>query len=332
MKYSGYIRMNVMNSSVNTYLVTGGCGFIGSYIVRDLLEKEAKVIIYDVTLNQDLLNLLLDKEQLNKVILVKGDIGDFKHLARVIQANRVDRIIHTASPLITVAEKNPSMALDLICRGTLNVFEGARLYDVEKVVWASSIAVFGAAEDNHKRKIRNDAPHRPNTLYGACKSLSEYLANYYADHHGLDSVGLRYTLVYGPGRGGNTKGAFATEMIRKAALEEPYEVPYGEATVDWQYVEDVSRLTVHACEAPSSKTRVFNTRGDTRPVKDVVNYLKGLVPAAQFTLKSYDYGLFMDCDTSPLEMELGFKPHYSMEIGVLKTLNTFRRQAGLSMV
>jgi nucleoside-diphosphate-sugar epimerase len=121
-------------------------------------------------------------------------------------------------------------------------------------------------------------------------------------------------------------------MMRKAALQEPYEVPFSDETIDWQYVEDVSKLTVTASQANKTGKKVFNTRRDLRPVKEVVDYLKGLVPEAKFTLKPGTFGLHMNFDTTPLERELGFNPQYPMEKGVLKTLNTFRRQAGLEEV
>lgn len=121
-------------------------------------------------------------------------------------------------------------------------------------------------------------------------------------------------------------------MMRKAALQEPYEVPFSDAMIDWQYVEDVSKLTVTASQANRTETKVFNTRGDLRPVKEVVDYIKGLVPEAKFTLEPGTFSLRMNFDTAPLEEELGCKPQYPMEGGVLKTLNAFRRQAGLEEV
>lgn len=315
-----------------TYLITGGCGFIGSYVARDLLEDGAKVIIYDFKIDQGILNQVVSKEKLKDVVFIQGEITDSIHLISILKAHKVSRIIHLASPLTYIAEENPPIAVDMMCKGTLNILEAARILEVEKVVWASSIAVFGAPEHHQGGKLRNDAPHWPDNLYGACKSMCEYLATHYADRFGVDSIGLRYTLGYGPGKFGTAKGAFATEIVRRAAFGEPYEVPFSDQTTDWLYVEDVSRLTVIASQAKKTETRVFNTQGDLRPVKEVVEYIKGLVPDVKFTLNPGPFGLPMDFDTAPLERELGFKPRYSMEQGVLKTLNTLRRLAGLREV
>ena len=324
-----------MKKYTATYLIIGGCGFIGSYVVRDLIEKGNKVIIYDFRIDYGILNRVVGKEKLKDMVFIQGEITDFIHLISVIKSHKISRIIHLASPLPPATEENPPMAFDLMCKGTLNVLEAARIFEVEKVVWASSIAVFGAPEQHPKGRIRNDSPQwpsHPSYIYGACKSFDEYLASHYADKYGVDSIGLRYTLVYGPGKVRFTKRTFATEMIQKAALGEPYEVPFGDATIDWQYVEDVSRLTVATSRAKRTKTRVFNTKGDLRPVKEAVTYLKRLVPDARFTLQPGLFDMPMDFDTTPLEKELGVRPRYSMEEGILRTLNTFRRQAGFAEV
>jgi nucleoside-diphosphate-sugar epimerase len=317
-----------------TYLITGGCGFIGSYVARDLLEQGTKVIVYDFKIDQGVINQVISEEKLKDVVLIQGEITDLIHLISVVKSHKVSRIIHLASPLPPLTEENPPLAFDLMCKGTLNVLETARILDIEKVVWASSIAVYGPPEYHHGR-IMNDSPQvptHPSYIYGACKSFNEYLASLYADKYGVDTIGLRYTLVYGPGKMRFTKRTFATEMIQKVALGEPYEVPFGDATIDWQYIEDVSMVTVVASQAKRTRTRVFNTRGDLRPVKEAVDYLRSLAPGVKLTIQPGVFDMPVDFDTTVLEKEVGFKPKYSMEKGILKTLNTFRRQAGLGEI
>ncbi len=320
-----------MKKGDKTYLVTGGCGFIGSYIIRDLLEEGAKVVAYDYRIERGIIDQVVSRERLKDVAIVQGDITDFIHLIDLIKTHQVSRMIHLASPNTWIAEKNPPLAFDMMCKGMLNILEAAKVFEVEKVVWASSIAVFGLPERYPPGKIKNDAAHWPDSLYGAGKSMNEFLATYYADKFGVDSIGLRYTVVYGPGKAGS-KSAFATEMIRRAAIGEPYEVPFGDETLDWQYVEDVAKLTIAASQAKKTKTKVFNTRGDLRPVREAMEYIKRLIPGAQLTLKPGYYGIVLNLDTSLLEKEIGFVPKYSMEEGVLRSLNTFRRQAGLKEV
>jgi hypothetical protein len=87
-----------------------------------------------------------------------------------------------------------------------------------------------------------------------------------------------------------------------------------------------------SCACPTTKTRVFNVKGGVRPVKEGVAYLKKLVPDAQITLEPGVFGISWDYDARPIAEEVGFTPAYTMEQGILKTLNRFRELAGLGPV
>lgn len=309
-----------------SYLITGGSGCIGSYIIRDLLARNSKVVNYDFDTRQEILRQVIATKALSQVVSVTGDITDAAHLARTVKEQKVHTIIHLASLQIPASNANPPLAERVIVGGLVNVLEVARLLEVKKIVWASSVAVFGLPEEYDGRSVANDAHHRPQSVYGACKSLGEFLLTYYHDNYRINAVGLRYTAVYGVGR---EKGlsSFSTEMIRKAAVGEDYEVPFGGDTIDWQYVEDVSRLTLLAADAGETKTRIFNTGGELRPVIEAVAYLQHLAPDARLTLRPGKFGIAWDYDTSPLIDELGFRPEYNMEQGIQKTFNLYRQQA-----
>ena len=121
------------------------------------------------------------------------------------------------------------------------------------------MAVFGSPEDYHFQPIDNDAPHFPKFIYGACKSLNERYATHYFNEYGVDTIGLRFTAVYGVGR---TRGmsSFSTKLIENVALGHPAVVPFGDDTIDWQYVEDVSRSIVMSCTCPPTKTHAFSVK------------------------------------------------------------------------
>jgi nucleoside-diphosphate-sugar epimerase len=153
--------------------------------------------------------------------------------------------------------------------------------------------------------------------------LGEYFVNYYHKEYSLNAIGLRFTAVYGVGRE-RGRSSFSTEMIRRAVAGEPYVVPFADDSIDWQYVEDVSRCILASAATSDLKTRVFNTRGDYRPVKDGVSFLKKLAPEAKLSLEPGRFGIAWECDTTPLERELGFRPQYSMEEGIFKTFNLYR--------
>ncbi len=313
------------------YLITGGMGCIGSYVIHDFLNAGEKIVVYDFVHDLTIPKMVLTEEQLERFTFVQGDIADLPHLLRTVKAHEIDRIIHLASWQVPACNANPPRALKIVCEGTINMFEAARIFNLKRVVWASSVAVFGSPEDYDYQQIANDAPHFPKFIYGACKSLNERYATHYFDNYGVDIIGLRFTAVYGVGR---TRGmsSFSTQMIESVALGQPYVSPFGDDAIDWQYVEDVSRSIVMSCICPSTKTRVFNVKGGIRPVKEGVAYLKKLAPDAQITLEPGVFGISWDYDATPIAEEIGFTPAYTMEQGILKTFNRFRELAGLDPI
>ena len=313
------------------YLITGGMGCIGSYVIRDLLNAGEKLIVYDSIHDLTIPKLVLTPEQLERFTFVQGDITDLPHVLRTVKEHNIDRIIHLASWQVPACNANPPHALRVVCDGTINMFEAARIFNLKRVVWASTVAVFGTPEDYNHQRIENDAPHFPKFIYGACKSLNERYASYYFDNYNVDIIGLRFTAVYGVGR---TRGmsSFSTKMIEDVALGRQSVVPFGDDTVDWQYVEDVSRSIAMACTCPTTKTRAFNVKGGIRPVREGAAYLKRLVPDAEITLEPGVFGISWDYDATPIAEEIGFTSTYTMEQGILKTFNRFRELAGLPAV
>jgi nucleoside-diphosphate-sugar epimerase len=310
-----------------TTLVTGGCGCIGSYIVRDLLARGERVVNFDADQNRAILRQVLPAEALEGVVGVRGDVGDFQQVCRVLKEHGAKRIVHLAAMQIPASQADPAAAVRVNVGGLVNVLEAARILPVDSVVWASSIAVFGPPSEYPGGRAGNESHHRPVSVYGATKSLGEQLVRHYAAEYGIRAVGLRFTAVYGVGRE-RGKSSFTTEMIRRVAAGEPYVVPFGDDRIDWQYVEDVSRLVLTALEARDTPSRIYNTQGDVRAVREAVAYLSRLVPEARLTLDPGRFGIVWELDTEPLRRELGFLPSFTMERGVLTTLNLYRVAAG----
>ncbi len=313
------------------YLITGGFGCIGSYVIRDLLKQSAEIVVYDLAYDLTIPKMVLTDQQLSQSSFVPGDITDTANLMRTIKKYRVDRIIHLASWQVPACQANPPQALKVVSEATINIFEAARIFDIQRVVWASSVAVFGLPKDYGHRRIGNDAPHFPKFIYGACKSLNERYAQHYFDEYGLDTIGLRFTAVYGVGR---TRGmsSFTTQMIEAAALGKSYTVPFGDDEIDWQYVEDVSRSIVMSCDCPTTQTRVFNVKGGLWSVKAGFDYVKKLVPSANLTLEPGLFGISWDYDATPIAKQVGFTPSYNMEQGIAKTINLFRKLNNLDHI
>ncbi|MDP6824298.1 MAG: NAD(P)-dependent oxidoreductase [Dehalococcoidia bacterium] len=315
-------------------MVTGGTGLIGSRITRDLVREGQQVVVYDWLPNEESLAALLSEEEIGSMVkVVQGDVTDASGLFRTINENDVQTVIHTASLLALESDANPVKALRVNCEGTLCVFEAARTLGVKKVVWSSSNAAFGPPDMYPEEYIPNDAPHYPQTIYGATKSFNETAAAFYSSQYGVDITGIRYMHVYG---GGQRRGIFATivrELVHNPALGRPGRVPHRDAVIGWSYVDDPARASVMASKAPMTKTRSYSIMGDVRSVKEVADYVRQILPEADVTtLPGAFTGDPVRFDTGLIEEEIGYRPEWSMERGIRETINTTRREHGLPPV
>lgn len=307
-------------------LVTGGTGFIGAYVARRLIGDGHQVVTLDAR-PSNVMGEVLTADELAAVRMRAGDVASLRDVARAICEEGADRVIHLASLLHPTADEDPPLAVRVNIQGQATILEAARLFDLTKVVWASSVVVFGNRAHHPRVPLPNDAPHHPGNLYAATKSFDEHLTERYVTQWGVDALGLRFTVVYGPGR---VRGASAfVSALAKPALGEPASVPYGDDVVDWQYVQDVADLLVTCAFTPKTRTQVFNTRFDTRSVKEAGDYVRQLIPDASITYQPGEFGVAWELDDSLLREEVGFEPSYSMERGLRAILKHTRESAGL---
>ena len=319
-----------------TYLVTGGTGFIGAYVVRDLLDRGEDVVCFDIAPSLGLVADVVGADRLQDLTVVRGDVTDAAQLSHTLQEHRVDKVVHLASLLTDSSEANFPLALRVNCQGTNNVFEAATLLGLEKVVWASSVSVFGPRSPGPDGVIANEAPHDPQSVYGACKSYNEQMALHYVRKYGLDTAGLRFTAVYGYGkvetvpRGTGT--TFMNDLIDKPAMgEDPAVVPRGGDLIDWLFVEDAARAVVLAGDAEYTETKAFTVVGDFRPMDEVFNYVRTLLPDADMTLEPGG-DREMRYEGTPAREEIGYAPEYKVEEGIKRNINMLRRGTGLPEV
>lgn len=322
-----------------TYLVTGGTGFIGSRVVRDLVKQGEQVVVFDWYPERIALERMLSIEEIDKQVnIIQGDVTNFAHLTSVIKQYNVDKIVHMAALLLHDVNANPMLGVRVNCEGTVATFEAARLLGLKKVVWISSGSVFGPPEAYSEEYIPNDAPHYPQNLYGGTKSLDEQFANYYSDKYGLDITAIRLVLVYGAFIMRGRTARIIQQMVINPALGKPGKVPAARDNIlGWTYVDDAARAIVLACNSPKTKTRSFSVRGNIHSVGEIADYVKELIPEAEISMLSLEKSqshLIMTCkyDMSRIEEELGFKLQWDMKQGIRETINMTRRDKGLPAV
>ncbi|AGB16277.1 nucleoside-diphosphate-sugar epimerase [Halovivax ruber XH-70] len=319
--------------SDETVLVTGGTGFIGSFICADLIEHGHDVVAYDLSTDTSILAAL---DVADDVEVVRGDVTDPTDVIRTVRETGTTRIVHLAALLTTTARENPRAAIDVNVMGTNNIFEAARTLDdqVERVAWASSAAVFAPPTNYEDDWVTEDDLVYPDTLYGATKEYNEHQARIYHEDYGLDHVALRPTVAYGPYRetGGS---AFLANIIEKPALGESFSVEYGDQVIDWQYVEDIAqafRLAAFADESALSQ-RVYNVRGEVATIREAAETVEKIMPDADITVSDEgELPWTQQLEMSAIQDDLGYDPEYDLETGFRKYINTLRRDAGLEAV
>jgi UDP-glucose 4-epimerase len=235
-----------MTRSLNgaTILVTGGAGLVGSHIVDQLIDRGAgEIRVLDNLVRGRHQNLAAAYAR-GPVMFLEGDVRDRDAVQSAVEG--CDYVFHQAAIRITLCAERPRECLEVLVQGTFNVFEAAVSAGVQKIVYASSASVYGAAEvfPTHERHH----PYQNRTLYGAAKLMNEGIARSFHDMYGLASVGLRYFNVYGPRM--DITGAYTEVFIRWLDCLELGTRPIihgdGSATMDFAYVEDIARANILA--------------------------------------------------------------------------------------
>lgn len=304
------------------YLITGGTGFVGSYVAKELIKRGDKVVAYDF-MTSNVMQQILTSEEISEITIATGAITDIARICNLIKEHKVEKIIHLASLLHPYSDNFPAEAVQVNIAGQSAVLEAMRIMDVKKLVWASSVVVYGNQSSHDKLILDNDAQHAPVSIYGATKSFNEFLTNHYTKKWNLDTLGLRFTLVYGPGR---VRGATSfINALTEPALGKKAIVPFGDDVVDWQYVEDIAALIAKCSDVSATKTKIFNTRFDVRSIREAGDYVKTLIPEAQIEYQSGKFGLAWQLDDTLLQQEIGFKAQYPMEQGLKNLINYIRK-------
>ncbi len=308
-------------------LLVGGGGFIGAYTARALLQDGHKVVILDAQIKDNSLYRILNTQELEQIITYSSDITDLPVLLNVIKTHQIDSIVNLASWQIPGCQNNPTQAISVNGLGFNYTLEAAEIMGIRRVVWTSSNAVFGSPQFHPIQPVPNDDFQKPNTVYGVLKSLNEYMAEHFYKYRHVDSIGLRFCLIYGYGRMRGAS-AFASEMIQKAVTGELCTIENGDTVVDWFYVVDAANLILQALKVPSTTTRVFNTHSELHSVREAADVLKKLVPSANLIVHGGTIDANWNLDSSLLKREIGFTPAYHLEDGLRDALRiAYERQA-----
>ena len=314
-------------NSSHRFLVTGAKGFIGAWIVKELVDRGDQPWVFDIDTESARLAALLTPEQMSPVKFLQGDITQFKDVESAIVDHGISHVLHLAGIQVPFCAADPLRGAMINVVGTLNVFEVAkkRRDIVKSLVYASSAAVFGPEENYGSGTIKEGAPLMPGTHYGVFKQCNEGNARVYFQNDGLSSVGLRPGSVYGVGRDRGMTSA-PTKAIKATVIGQPYTIRYT-GGMDLEYVRDTARIFIRCAEAGLTGAKAYSLRGDVMRVSDFLSTLATLMPASKALIKSEGKSLPVsyDFDDGLLHQDLKSVPHTPVEEGIRETAAIFAR-------
>jgi nucleoside-diphosphate-sugar epimerase len=299
-----------------TTLVTGAAGFIGSYVVRQLLDEGEAVVGFDRAWPGSLPAVLGDRA--DALPRVTGEVSDFAALARAASGHGVERVIHLAAELHAASAADPGLCIRSNVTGNHNALELARVLPIAKVVTASSAALFGPPA-LHEGPVRNDAPLRPADVYEAAKAFGEVEGAFYAERFGVDTTAIRVGLAYGHGCLIGAGRMMADELLDKPRRGLPGRAPWGESSINWLHVVDAAGAFVAASRA-DTPLPAYNLRGDHRPIADAVAIARRLLPGADIDVAPGAHAWAQDFDDEPFRRDTGFASTWTLEQGLADTL------------
>ena len=340
-------------------LVTGSAGFIGAYLVLNLLERESPINIvgldslntyYDIRLKEyrlELIDRCVAKHPESKYTFVKGNIADKDLVNRLFAENHFDIVVNLAAQAgVRYSIVNPDTYIESNVVGFYIILEACRHYPVQHLVYASSSSVYGG-----NKKIpfsTDDNVDYPVSLYAATKKSNELFAHCYSKLYDIPSTGLRFFTVYGPGgRPDMAYFSFTDKLIRGETIQI---YNYGNCKRDFTYVDDiVEGIALVMKRAPERKKgadglpippyAIYNIGGG-KPYSllDFVQILQEELLRTGLLPKDYDFEAHKQlvpmqagdvpatyADTSALKRDFGYVPKKTLREGLALFAEWYRK-------
>ena len=309
-----------------TVLVFGGTGFIGRRTISRLAERGEKVVCVDINPGAASFEGLEDR-----VSVIYGDITQFEDVVKAVIQTKPDRILNLAY-LLGSGEDTPHFTMKLNVLGMDNCFEAARGCGVNRVVYASSLAVSGQQQEFGERLINEDDASYGTSQYAVHKIFNEFQASQFIQNYGMSITGIRPANVTGPDKvRGSTDHV---QCVTLPASGQPVSFPKKDLMRLPVHVDDVAEAFVRVTMVDTATYPIYNTGGTPISLGDLADMVREFLPDAQISFDSdggrEDSGNFL-VDNSRLlqEFELEYPPFRTR---VREIINDVRRDAGLPLV
>ncbi len=308
-----------LNCKMDTYLVTGGAGFIGSHIVDALVKNGEKVRVIDNLSTGNAANL---EHLINDIEFIEGDIRDTNLLDKAMKG--VDFCFHEAAlPSVARSVEDPITVNQVNIDGTLNLLFAAKKNKVKRFIYASSSSAYG---DSSSLPKKEDMKPHPLSPYAVSKLTGEYYCGVFYSVYGLETLCLRYFNVFGPRQDPNSQYAAVIPKFITCFLRNTSPQIYGDGTQsrDFTYIDNVVYANMLAAKAKSTSGQVLNIAcGRRTSLNDLVELLKNLLSSkvspdyAEPRSGDIKHSL---ADISEARHMLGYSPKTSFEQGIKKTI------------
>jgi len=314
---------NMIANSVEdeNVLVTGGAGFLGSALVRELLKKDANVIVFDNFLYGDRSNLV-DIE--SEIQIVTGDVLSWK-VYHAIKEHKVKYVFHLAAePYIPKCYDNPERFFDVNVKGTMNVLMASKTLNVKRIVHFSSSEVYGTAQhipmdENH--------PTLPLSTYAVSKLAADRLCYVFWHEHGVPVVILRPFNSYGPRE---TQPYVIPEIITQLSKKNIVKLGNIEAKRDFTYVEDTAKGVIMIMESDIPNGEVINLGSNkSYSIKELAYMIGKLMGYNDIEmvidksrLRPLDVSV-LQCDYTKAKKFIDWEPKIGIEEGLKRTVDWY---------
>lgn len=260
-------------------LITGGAGFVGLEVARQLLEDgESDITVFSRNPSPARLGGLTDR-----VTAVAGDVGNFSHVLDVVKSCKPEVIYHLGAMLSLPSDADPASAIQTNAMGTFYVLEAARLFDVRQVIFSSSIGSYGY---NIEGDLTDTTLQRPVYFYGATKAFGEHMGLVFKRKYGLDFRGIRYPSVVGPGVTTPGMAQYTSWVIEESAKGNPFTIWTTEDTrIPVMYISESAAATVQLARAPLENIKMVNYLVDgikpTPTAGEIAEAVRAKIPGAE---------------------------------------------------
>ena len=311
-------------NKMNTYLVTGGAGFIGSNIVERLVKDGEGVVVLDNLCEGKIENL---SSVMDKITFIKGDIRKEKDLDKALKG--IDFILHQAAlRSVPKSMERPLEYNDVNVNGTLKLLIKAKEHKIKRLVYASSSSVYGERDKFPERESDNVNPISP---YATTKLMGEYYCKLFSNSFGLETVSLRYFNVFGPKQSLDNQYAVVIPKFITCILSDESPPVYGDGLQerDFTFVDNVVETNIKASSAKGVSGEIFNVAcGTSTSVLSIVGALNAIF--GKNIKPVFEPGRPGDvkktlADVTKLKTKLEIKDFIRFQDGLKRTAEWFKR-------